>query len=114
MNSNSGIAGAHMARVNADILRVLTLAITQKTENSELNSIEILRVETSSNLDNAKVFVSGGVAELEKASGFLKNEIAKSLNLRRVPVLRFIEDKGQKNADRVEELLSQIRRNNEV
>ena len=106
---NSSIAGAHTARINADILRVMTIALRQKTDNAGLDDAEILRVETSSNLDNAKVFVSGGLQSFEKASGFFRNEIAKTLNLRRVPVLRFIVDEGQKNADRVEELLNQIR-----
>ena len=108
MNPNS-IAAAHIARVDADILRVLTLALRQKTDNIGLAGVDILRVETSSNLDNAKVYVTGSPDFFAKSSGFFRNEIAKNLNLRRVPSLRFIVDEGQKNADRVEELLNQIR-----
>jgi len=106
---NSSIAGAHLARINADILRVLTLALRQKADNEDFADVNILRVETSSNLDNAKVFVSRGAEILGTASGFFRSEIAKTLNLRRVPALRFFNDEGQKNADRIEELLVQIR-----
>jgi len=107
MNSSS-VAGARIERVNADILRVLTITLRQKIDNADLSGVSILRVETSSNLDNAKVFVNRGADVLAKVNGIFRNEIARTLNLRRVPLLRFIVDEGQKNADRVEELLGEI------
>jgi ribosome-binding factor A len=45
---------------------------------------------------------------LERASGFLRNEIAQNVKMKQAPRLRFILDKGIENAARVEELLAQI------
>lgn len=106
-------------RTNSDIQRVLTIALTQKLGNPMLSSVHILQVETSADLSVARVHVDitseepdKVMAELSSAAGFLRNEIAKSVKLRRAPELRFIRDVGRANAMRVEELLAQIKGEN--
>ena len=95
-------------RINSDILRTLSVAVRQKTGDASLQDVTILRVETAADLSEAKVYVNTGVAALERASGFLRNEIAQSVKMKQTPRLRFIIDKGPENAARVEQLLAQI------
>jgi len=100
-----------MDRVNADILRQLSVSLRKKGDPG-LENASILRVETSADLSSARVFVTGGEEILNGLQGFFKNEIAQNLKIRRTPNLRFIRDDGQKNADRIEEILQQIRGDN--
>jgi len=96
-----------MARTSADIFRILTLAL-QKIADPAMCDVHILRVEVSKDLSSAKVFVNNGAEKVEKVAGFFKTEIANNMRIKRVPNLRFIVDDGEKNAQRVEELLKQI------
>lgn len=98
-------------RTNSDIMKILSVALRERAENASFLDVTILRVETSADYAVARVFVQcdeSALRELEKASGFLRNEIASRVKLRQTPQLRFMLDKGRENADRVEELLAQI------
>ena len=67
--------------------------------------LSINRVEVTSDLSYAKVFVSSflpdnqlrkGVNGLNAAAGFIQREIAKKLRIRQFPKLQFIVDAGMK------------------
>ncbi|MCL2851060.1 MAG: 30S ribosome-binding factor RbfA [Firmicutes bacterium] len=103
-------------RTNSDILRILSVTLRDKMA-TDFSSVTILNVETSADYSLARVQVeiSGEeteknqvFAELEKASGFLRNEVASRVKLRQTPQIRFVLDRGRENATRVEELLAQI------
>ena len=105
-------------RTNADIFRVLQTTISQKMNNEHLVGVTVLSVETSSDLSTSRVHieVSGdeaekkrAITELEKSAGFLRTEIAGNVKMRQAPNLRFILDRGRESADRVNELLNQIK-----
>ncbi len=68
--------------------------------------LSINRVEITSDLGYAKVYVSSflpdgqlskGVAGLNAAAGFIQREIAKKLRIRQFPKLNFIVDSGMKD-----------------
>ena len=50
------------------------------------------------------------VAALNRASGFLRRELAARIELKHQPELRFFWDEGVDRAARIEELLSEIER----
>ena len=111
------MSNVRVQRTNSDILRVVTTTIQQKLANEALLNVSVLSVETSADFAHAKIFVqvlgseaekANAMAELEKASGFIRNEVASRVKLRQTPNLRFMLDRGQENVDRVEELLAQI------
>jgi ribosome-binding factor A len=80
--------------------------------------VSITRVETSSNLIEAKVFVSAyPESELNQAIKILNNniygiqkKIDRALKMRPVPKIRFIKDEEIAKSARVEELLSQLKK----
>ena len=98
-------------RVNELIKRELVVLFARKVADERLKSIRILEVITSKDLSIAKVFfnTSDEVKDiqilLKKAQGFLRHHIAKSVQLRHTPELKFIYDTTQKTADRIDALL---------
>ena len=94
-------------RINSDIYRIIATYVAERGI-----ATEIVEVNTSADLSEAKVFVTAELEALEEASGFLRSEIARRLNLRNTPKIKFIKDRGRENTARVEELLQQIKGGN--
>ena len=92
-----------LQRVNSDIYRIIATYISEKDLQTE-----VVEVKTSADLSETKVFVTAEVEIMEGAASFLRTEIARLMNLRNTPKIRFIKDKGRDNATRVNELLDQI------
>lgn len=86
-------------QVNNLIRREISELLQRQVKDPRLgNFVAVTEVSTSPDLKYAKVFVShiGSQAEkqetlkvLATASGFLRNELAKNLRLRRIPELNF-------------------------
>lgn len=95
-------------RVNADIYRAISSVLMSKANNPALQGATILRTELSDDGSVCDVFVTANLGAFQKATGFFRSEVAKKVNLRRMPRLVFILDEGQKNQERVAELLAQI------
>jgi ribosome-binding factor A len=76
-------------------------------------TITVTEVRLSPDLRNATVFVTplGGekmdeiVAALQRARGYFRAQIARSVEARFVPDLRFAPDRSFENAERVDQLL---------
>ena len=86
-------------RVNNLIRREISDLLQRQVKDPRLGGfVAVTEVSTSPDLKYAKIFVSriGGeegkqetLSVLTGASGFLRNELAKRLNLRRIPELSF-------------------------
>lgn len=97
-------------RINADLYRALSNILMTKVNNRALQGATILRTELSADGSVCDIYVTDHLAEFRQATGFFRSETAKVVNLRRMPRLVFIQDKGQENADRVNELLVELAR----
>jgi ribosome-binding factor A len=94
------------------------LQSSQKVGDTDIYGVSILEVKTSADISEAKVFVAIASDDerektrifnaLQSAAGFLRGEIARNMNLKNTPKIRFVLDKGGDNARRVEELLKVI------
>ncbi len=95
----------------ADAIRVeLATLLVSKVSDPKLQGVSISRVEVTDDLSIARIFFSVlnnseglGAAEkgLQRAKGFMRSHIAKTLNLRFTPELQFRYDE---TAQKVEEL----------
>ena len=83
--------------------------------------LSINRVEVTSDLSYAKVFVSSflpdnqlrkGVNGLNAAAGFIQREIAKKLRIRQFPKLQFVVDSGMKEGFAMVQKLNELEREN--
>ncbi len=81
--------------------------------------LSVNRVEVTSDLSYAKVFVSSflpdnqlrkGVNGLNAAGGFIQREIAKKLRIRQFPKLQFVVDTGMKEGFAMVQKLNELER----
>ena len=95
------------------------MALSQKAQNPDLALATIVKVDLSADQSIVKIHIDidGNDAQkaralkvLEIAVPFLRSEIAATVRMRRIPAFKFIIDKGRENAERVEELLKQIKK----
>lgn len=104
-------------RVADAIQMELSLLFIQKVRDQKLSDVSISRVEVTDDLKNARIFytipsgekgrkqVSGA---LTKATGFVRSHLAKVLNLRYTPTLKFIYDEKADKVQAMEMLLDEI------
>ncbi|MCY4359332.1 MAG: 30S ribosome-binding factor RbfA [Cyanobacteria bacterium MAG APA_bin_95] len=111
--------GRRVTRVAALIKRELGRMLSGQLGDERLTRsiISITAVEVSGDLQNCKVFVSlygeeagqeAAFNGLEAASGFLRSQLSRRLELRRCPKLRFYQDKGMEAATTVLSLLETL------
>ncbi len=85
-------------------------------EPSVTGLISVTKVKVTNDLKYAKVYVSilnakdlkASLAGLKKASGFIRSELAKKVNLRNTPELIFELDDSVEYGARIDSILKQI------
>ena len=87
------------------------------------NFLSINRVDVSSDLSYAKVYVSTflsdaqlekGVDGLNNAAGFIQSAIAKKLRIRKFPKFTFVVDKGMKEGFHMVQRLTELEKESEA
>lgn len=106
-----------LARLNEQLKRELSELIRSEVRDPRVGPVTITGVDIAADLGSAKVYVRalGGadsLAEtlqgLEAAAPFLRTTLGRSLHVRRVPELRFREDRSYEGARRIEEVLAEV------
>ena len=102
-------------RVNELIKRELTMLLATGTKDPRFQDVIITDVHVSRDLTSAKVFFSvddnmhKSVAQLlNKAGGFFRSSLSKSLDLRHTPSLSFIYDTAPNTGARMDDLLRKL------
>ena len=112
MSSGSG----RMRRVDEAVKQVLSEAIP-KLKDPRIGFVTVTGVDTTSDLDHAKVWVSvfGGARQREKtlealdgASGVLQATLNRQLKLRRTPRLEFVYDRAVEHGVRMTHLIDEL------
>lgn len=107
-----------MQKVNEELKREISNIISLKLNNSALKKglISVTEVDTTPDFKFAKVYVSminvgdkkEALKALKKASGFVRSEIAKSVNLKNTPEIIFQFDESIEYGDRIDNILKEI------
>ncbi len=111
--------GRRVAKVAALIRREMSQLLINgiRDERVQLGMVTITEVEVSGDLQHCKIFVSIFGEENEKnvvmsglnaASGFLRGEVGRNLQLRRAPEIIFELDKGIAKGTSVLKLLERL------
>jgi len=102
-------------RVNELIRRELVLLLKQETKDPRLKQVVITDVIVSRDLTSAKIFFSVDEDSinivtplLNKASGFFRSSLSKTLDFRHTPTLSFIYDTTPNTGARIDDLLSKL------
>ena len=113
-------SGIRLQRIADRIRQDLSEMLIREISDPRLHQIFITDAKVDRELAFADIYVSAveGSARsaeildgLEHASGFLRHELAARIELRVFPRLRFHWDPTPENADRIERLLADMRKN---
>ncbi|MCL1806534.1 MAG: 30S ribosome-binding factor RbfA [Oscillospiraceae bacterium] len=103
-----------VGQINGEILRVLSDRLP-KCKDPRINGlVSIVRVDTTGDLSLCRVYVSslGGGTDMAKglksASGYLRRELGKELQLRHTPELEFIVDHSIEEGSRILEKIREL------
>ena len=102
----------------ADVIRKeLAILLLTKVRDKNLINVHISRVEVSDDMKYARVFftvlgnqkaVKASEASLERARGFMRSHLAKSLNMRYTPNLQFRYDEIAEKVEHIESIFQEI------
>ncbi len=91
-------------RINGEVQRVLADIIRGEIKDPRINPLtSVVAVEVAPDLKNCKAYISvlgddasaaDTLAGLNSAKGFIKNRIAKTINLRNTPDITFVMDQS--------------------
>lgn len=108
-------ASYRIEKINELIRRELVSLLKKETQDPRLQTVNITDVFSSRDLSNAKIFYTVPEEQqnivaplLYKASGFFRSRLSKTLDLRRVPALKFIYDSTPNMGARIDELLAKL------
>jgi ribosome-binding factor A len=109
-------------RLGAQVLRTLSELLRFETKDPSLATVSLTAVDLSRDLGVAKVYYSllnpdddpQPVQEgLQRASGFLRGRLGKSLEIRHVPELRFVHDDSIAHAVEMNRLIDSANKSGE-
>jgi ribosome-binding factor A len=107
---------ARASRIADQIQRDLSELIRLEVKDPRVRLVTISAVDVSRDLSHAKVYVTSmaeghspqeTTAALQHAAGFLRSQLARSLNLRTVPHLEFAYDPSVERGIRLSQLIDQ-------
>lgn len=111
------MATIRQQRVTGLLFEELSIMVANELDDPKLGLITVIDVQVSRDLRNVKVFVNHQQEDvsrrevlkgLERATPYLRSQLAERCSLRMVPELLFYYDDTPEKAARVDELLRQI------
>lgn len=105
------------ARLNEQLRRELSELIRLQVRDPRVGLVTITGVDIAGDLGSARVYVRvvGGPDEmavslegLGAAAPFLRTQLGRILHVRRIPELRFQEDRSYEGAARIEHVLTEV------
>ena len=106
-----------LARVNSQLQREITRILRSDVRDPRVGVPVVTEVRATLDLSFARVFVrlAGSRQERELAmkglsasAAFIRRSLSAELHIRRVPELRFVEDRSLEHAFRIEEILKEV------
>ena len=106
------------SRLAEEIKRELAQILREEMKDPGIGFASITRVEVSSDLRYAKIFVSvlgpepepqKTIGALQRATGFIRSEISRRIRLRYMPELTFKLDQSIEQGVRIAKLIDQVR-----
>jgi len=105
-------------RLNEQLKQEISILVRDEVRDPRVGMVTITAVETSPELDHAKVYITTlgdneekkeAVVGLQSAAPFVRSQLSRRLHIRRVPELHFHIDRVLEEANRIEALLREVR-----
>ncbi len=107
-------------RVNGEVLRVLAEVIRSEIKDPRINPMtSVVAVEVAPDLKTCKAWISvlgneesqkDTLAGLKSAEGYIRNQLAKKINLRNTPEIRFIIDQSIEYGVNMSKMIDEVNR----
>lgn len=119
------MANFRMEQINGEIQKTLSEIINNELRNPIIDNvvISVVSVKTSSDLSQAKVYLSileedskqmVIFNELNRAKNFIRKELASRLNLRNTPALVFVYDESMEEGAKIISILDDMKKKGEL
>ena len=104
-------------RINEQLRQEVSVLVRDEVRDPRVGMVTVTAVETSPELDHAKVYVTvlgdeteqaAALAGLKSAAPFVRGQLGKRLHIRRVPEMHFVLDRVVQEATRIESLLREV------
>ena len=108
-------------RVNSEIQKAISYIISNELKNPLIKGlITVTKVDTTTDLDQSKIYISifdessreEVFNQIKHSAGFIRRELARAVDLRKVPFLTFYLDTSYDYGQRIEETLNKINKEN--
>ena len=106
-------------RINEQLREEISTVLARQIKDPRLDSvISITRVESSSDLRSARVYISvlgneeqqkEALEGLQSAASFLRREIRDRINMKHTPFMTYVLDESIQDADHILRLISTVR-----
>ncbi len=115
-------------RINSEVQRELSRIISREIKDPRINPMtSVVTVEVAPDLKTCKAYISvlgneeeqqGTLEGLRSAHGYIKRELARSINLRNTPDIRFILDQsieyGIRMSQKIDEVINEDLQNHKL
>ncbi len=104
-------------RVNSEIQKAISYIIANEIKNPLIKGlITVTKVDTTADLEQSKIYLSIFEEEtreevfnqIKHSAGFIRKELARTVDLRKVPFLTFYLDDSFEYGSRIEETINKI------
>jgi len=109
-------------RINGEVQKVLADVIRAEIKDPRIHPFtSVVAVEVAPDLKTCKAWISvlgdekarkDTLAGLKSAEGFIKNKLAKTINLRNTPVITFVMDESIEYGVAMTKLIQDVNKNN--
>ena len=105
-------------RVGDLLIEVISELLRKDIRDPRISAVTLTGAKVSKDLRHAQIYFNllgkqenkkEVLAGLKSATGFIRSKVGKQVNLRFVPGIEFIYDDSQDEAQRIDELLKQVK-----
>ena len=109
-------------RVRGQVQKELSDLLQKKIRDPRLDFVTIMRVRMTDDLRSARIYFTvaegeerrlGALAGFKSASGYLRRQLSRRLELRHMPELEFLYDESFDRATRIDKVLREIGNGNQ-
>ena len=111
-------------RINGEVLKELSNIIRGEIKDPRINPFtSVVAVEVAPDLKTCKAYISvlgdeeaqkDTLAGLKSAEGFIRSKLAKSINLRNTPEIKFVLDQSIEYGVKMSKMIDEVNHNEEA
>lgn len=110
------MANHKIERIESDIIKYLSNILLTETDDEIMKTITLTGIEVSKDLSYAKIYFTSMmdcphndiVKEMNEAAPFLRGKLAKVIEIRNIPELKFVYDESIEYATKIEKIINDI------